>query len=156
MQIFDTKQFRSVMGTFATGVTVVTTMSDSGPHGMTANAFMSVSLEPPLILVSIDHKARTHQLLPESKYFGVNILRADQENISNHFAGKPNVDEEGLFTIKDGVSLLSDSLASISCRLWNSFDAGDHTLYVGEVIDLNLYEGEPLLFYQGQYRKIQP
>lgn len=154
---FDSKMFRQVMGTFATGVTVVTTVGDSGPHGMTANAFMSVSLEPPLILVSVDHKARTNSLIKQAKRFGVNFLRVDQQHLSNHFAGKPNLeDEKGLFTWYEDIPLLSDCLATIACRLWESFEAGDHTLFVGEVLDLKAYEGEPLLFYKGQYREVKP
>ncbi len=154
---FDTKLFRQVMGTFATGVTVVTTNGETGPHGMTANAFMSVSLDPPLILVSVDHKARTNNLIKQAKVFGVNFLRVDQENLSNHFAGKPNIEnEQELFTWYEEIPLLADCLATVACRLWNSFEAGDHTLFVGEVLDLKMYEGEPLLFYKGKYREIKP
>lgn len=154
---FNALDFRQAMGKFATGVTVVTTPGgEEGVHGMTANAFMSVSLEPPLVLVSVDKRANTHQYIAQAKYFGVNILRADQSGVSNHFAGKPSIEvQQGLkYDWHDKVPILSDCLANIACRLWASYDGGDHTLYVGEVIALNVTEADPLLYFQGNYRAL--
>lgn len=153
---FSSFDFRQTMGKFATGVTIVTTPVKEGIHGMTANAFMSVSLEPPLILVSVDKRANTHRNISEAKCFGVNILRTDQHDISNHFAGKPNpeVQQRLKYDWHDDVPILSDCLANIACRLWASYDGGDHTLYVGEVLALRASEAEPLVFFQGTYREL--
>mgnify|MGYP001156475997 CR=1 FL=1 len=153
---FSSFDFRQAMGKFATGVTIVTTPVKEGVHGMTANAFMSVSLDPPLVLVSVDKRANTHRYISEAKCFGVNILRTDQRHISNHFAGKPNEQvAQGLsYEWHDGIPVLMDCLANIACRLWANYDGGDHTLYVGEVRALRSSEAEPLLFFEGTYREM--
>lgn len=154
---FSTLDFRKAMGKFATGVTVVTTRTVKGIHGMTANAFTSVSLEPTLVLVSVAKKANTHRYIQETKHFGINILREGQDDISNHFAGKslPHVQERLNYFWVDDIPLLPDCLANIACRLWASYDGGDHTLYVGEVVGLNISEGDPLLFFDGNYRRLE-
>lgn len=154
---FHSQDFRTAMGKFTTGVTVVTTRADDGIHGMTANAFMSVSLNPPLVLVSIDKRSNTHRYIPVSKRFGVNILRSDQRDISNHFAGKPNDEVEQRITydtIAD-VPVMTDSLAHIACRLWAIYDGGDHSLYVGEVVGLHVAAGEPLVYFESTYRQLK-
>lgn len=155
-KLFSSEDFREVMGKFATGVTVVTTPADNGIHGMTANAFMSVSLDPPLVLVSVDKRANTHRHIPVAKCFGVNILRYDQRDISNHFAGKVDLDVERkvTYTHIDNIPVMTDCLASIACRLWAKYDGGDHSLFVGEVVDLNVNGGDPLLFFQSSYRRL--
>ncbi|MBX5437295.1 MAG: flavin reductase family protein [Alicyclobacillaceae bacterium] len=156
---FDSMEFRRALGCFATGVTVITTPTDEGAvHGMTANAFTSVSLEPPLVLVSVDRKTRTHGLIASSGRFAVNILREDQAPVSQHFAGKPNPDvEQGLaYAWYDDIPYLEDCLASLACKLWASYDGGDHTLYLGEVLNIVVRDGDPLLFFRSKYRQIQP
>lgn len=154
---FSSLDFRQTMGKFATGVTVVTTPDGEGVHGMTANAFMSVSLEPPLVLVSVSKRANTHRNIKKANCFGVNILRDDQRDLSDHFAGRLNVDLEQKLQYHwhDDIPLLSDCLANIACRLWTSYDGGDHTLYVGEVLALKHDEANPLIFFEGSYRTLE-
>jgi flavin reductase (DIM6/NTAB) family NADH-FMN oxidoreductase RutF len=150
---FSSTEFRRVMGTFCTGVTVVTTPEGPTVHGMTANAFTSVSLEPPLILVSVDKKAHTHENIRITGRFGVNILRANQAAISDHFAKKldPDVEKQLSYQWIEDIPVLADCLANIACRLWQDYDGGDHTLYLGEVVHLRANEGDPLVFFRGKY-----
>ena len=130
---FDTRQFRSAVGRFATGVTVITTEQQGTIHGMTANAFMSVSLTPPLIVVSVDNRARMNQHLVGGSLFGVSMLGEDQESLSRHFAGHP---VEGLpveFVHAHEVPVINGALAHLVARVMDSHQAGDHTLYIGQV-----------------------
>lgn len=153
---FSSEDFRATMGKFTTGVTVVTTPADDGIHGMTANSFTSVSLNPPLVLVSVNKQANTHRYIPLSKCFGVNILRSDQRDVANHFAGKVDLDVQRkiTYTYIDNIPVMTDCLASIACRLWAKYDGGDHSLYVGEVIALDANSGDPLVFFQSKYREL--
>ena len=154
---FDQTQFRRVMGQFATGVSVVTTSSEEGkPHGLTVNAFMSVSLEPPLVLISIDKKAETHPLLLEARRFCVNILSEDQKSISDKFASKQADKFEGLSyrTGATGAPILDGAIAWIDCTVVETYEGGDHTLFLGEVKDLEARGGKPLLFYGGKYHRL--
>lgn len=153
---FDPREFRNVMGRFATGVTVITTEVDGQPHGMTANGFMSISLEPPLVLISVGNKARLNSLLPRSRRYGVSILSAEHEIYSRHFAGRP---VEGLhipFVRKKDLPVLADSIACIVANVVEIFPGGDHTLYLGQVEYLEYQEERPLLFYAGKYRQLDP
>lgn len=152
----DPTAFRKTLGLFGTGVTVVTTPTGEKVHGMTANSFTSVSLHPPLILVSVDKRAQTHLLIPRAKRFGVSILRENQVPVSRHFAGKPDpVAAESLrYDWFQDIPVLSDCLASLACRLWATYEGGDHTLYLGEVVNLKAGEGRPLLFFQSAYHAI--
>lgn len=136
-------------------MTVVTTEHEGRTHGMTANAFVSVSLDPPLILVSIDRHAYMHGLLSISRPYGVSILAEDQEVLSSHFAGRV---VEGLhipFVIRHGLPVLEGAVAHLVARVVEAHPAGDHTLYLGQVEYLDWRDGQPLLFYAGQYRQIQ-
>lgn len=152
----DPTAFRKTLGLFGTGVTVVTTPRGEQVHGMTANSFTSVSLHPPLILVSVDKRAQTHLFISQAKRFGISILREDQVPISRHFAGKsdPAVEESLGYDWFEDIPVLSDCLGSLACRLWAGYDGGDHTLYLGEVVSLKAGEGRPLLFFQSAYRGI--
>ncbi len=152
----DTKEFRRVMGLFSTGVTVVTIPEANTVHGMTANSFTSVSLEPPLILVSIDKRAKAHEIVERVGKFGITILNESQQDVSNHFAGKPDEKvEAGLaFEWFDDVPVLREGMARISCKLWATYDGGDHTLFVGLVEKMERDGGVPLLYFQGNYRRI--
>ncbi len=152
----DTKEFRRVMGQFTTGVTVVTIPEADTVHGMTANSFTSVSLEPPLILISIDKRARAHEMVEHVGRFGVTILNDSQQGVSNHFAGKPDekVEAELVFEWFGDVPVLSEGLARIACQLWATYDGGDHTLFLGLVEKMERDGGEPLLYFQGNYRRI--
>lgn len=151
-------EFRRTLGHFATGVTVVTmTASDGSVHGMTANAFSSVSLEPPLVLVCVGVNARTHVLLPEGKRFGISVLRDDQEALARFFAATEQTQEEAerlgarFRRTTQGTALLEGALAQLECTLQASYLAGDHTIFVAQVESASLGEGQPLLFYRGRF-----
>src|SRR5712692_5113134 len=154
-------EFRKALGHFTTGVTVVTVEREPGKiHGMTANSFTSVSLDPMLILVCVDQRAKMLPLLEEKKRFGISVLKAGQEAISEYFAkGEQSAETEERLAIRyrwtpSGVPVLEHTLLHLSCRLVTSHIAGDHTIFVGEVEDAELHEGEPLLYFRGEYRKI--
>lgn len=151
----DDRLFRNAMGKFATGVTVITTEHDGQPHGMTANAFMSVSLSPKLVVISIAEKARCLTKIKESGKFGVNILAADQQELSAIFAGQKK-DENGIsFDELAGVPVLPGAIAQISCEVVSEYVEGDHTLFIGKVNDIVLEEKDPLVFFTGQYRSLE-
>jgi flavin reductase (DIM6/NTAB) family NADH-FMN oxidoreductase RutF len=154
-------EFRKAMGTFATGVTIVTVDLDGGVHGMTANAFTSVSLDPMLVLVCVDHSTRTHAHLHAKKRFGINVLCEDQRAISEYYArperSHEHAEEEAgarFERTKHGTPMLQGSLAYLECRLHSAEEAGDHTIFIAEVEDVVVQEGEPLLFFRGKYREV--
>lgn len=151
----DDRLFRDAMGTFATGVTVLTTKTEDGIHGMTANAFMSVSLDPKLIVVSVGHRARFLDKVKESKKFAVNILAKDQVELSNIFAGQKKDEVEVKFDEFAGLPVLPGALAQVTCEVAGEHVEGDHTLFIGKVTDIQLNDGDPLLFYKGKYREIK-
>jgi len=149
------------MGCFATGVTIVTVDLDGEVHGMTANAFASVSLDPPLVLVCVDHKTRTHAHLHAKKRFGINVLGEDHRAISEYYArverSHENAEAEAgarFDRTQQGTPMLHGSLAYLECRLQSAEVAGDHTIFIAEVEDVVVREGEPLLFFRGKYRKV--
>jgi flavin reductase (DIM6/NTAB) family NADH-FMN oxidoreductase RutF len=154
-------EFRKAMGAFATGVTIITVDLDGEVHGMTANAFASVSLDPMLVLVCVDHSTRTHGHLHEKKRFGINVLREDQRAISEYYA-RPDRTHEHAETeagarferTLQGTPMLCGALAYLECRLHSSQDAGDHTVFIAEVEDVVVQTGEPLLFFRGKYWKV--
>ena len=150
----DDRMFRDAMGRFATGVTVVTTAVGRDVHGMTANAFMSVSLNPKLITVSVDEKAHMHSKMEQCQRFAVSILREDQKDVSMNFAGQKKGTEVG-FVWDNGVPLIEHALACLICRSYQSIKVGDHTLFVGEVIDLKLNDGLPLVYFGGKYGRYE-
>jgi flavin reductase len=154
-------EFRKAMGGFATGVTIITLDLEGEVHGMTANAFASVSLDPPLLLVCVDHSARTHAHLHAKKRFGVNILAEDQRVISQYYARPERTHEHAeeeagarFERTAKGTPILHGALAYLECRLQSSQEAGDHTIFIAEVEDVVVRKGEPLLFFRGEYRKI--
>ncbi|MDN7242242.1 flavin reductase family protein [Planococcus sp. N028] len=145
----DDLLFRQAMGKFATGVTVLTTTHEGDIHGMTANAFMSVSLDPKLVVISIGHRARFLEKVSQSKRFAVNILAEDQEPLSRHFSGRPQGDVQ--FASLDGLPVLDGAVAKVTCDVASVYVEGDHTLFIGKVTALELEDKNPLLFYSGQY-----
>jgi flavin reductase (DIM6/NTAB) family NADH-FMN oxidoreductase RutF len=154
-------EFRKAMGSFATGVTVITVDYEGEVHGMTANAFTSVSLDPLLVLVCVDHRARTHTHLHARKRFGVNVLAENQHAISEYYAGPSpihqHVEQEAgarFDRTEHGTPVLHGALAYLECRLHTAQDAGDHTIFIAEVEDVVVREGDPLLYFRGEYRKI--
>jgi flavin reductase (DIM6/NTAB) family NADH-FMN oxidoreductase RutF len=154
-------QFRKALGSFATGVTVITVDYEGAVHGMTANAFASVSLAPLLVLVCVDHKARTHAHLHAAKRFGVNVLAENQRAISEYYARPTLTHQEAEHEVgasfdrtEHGTPVLHGALAYLECRLHIAQDAGDHTIFIAEVEDVVVREGDPLLYFRGQYRDI--
>jgi flavin reductase (DIM6/NTAB) family NADH-FMN oxidoreductase RutF len=148
----DDRQFRNAMGKFATGVTVVTTEVDSKVHGMTANAFMSVSLNPKLVVVSIAEKAQMLEKIYQSGKFSVNILAANQQEISMIFAGQVKNHQDVVFDQLGGVPVLPGAVVQITCEVTAAHVEGDHTLFIGKVTNIQLEDSEPLIYYSGKYR----
>src|SRR6202035_1096695 len=156
-------EFRQALGCFATGVTVITVDYEGQVQGMTANAFASVSLDPPLVLVCVDHSARTHAHLHAKKRFGINVLAEDQRVISEYYAQPvcthERAEEEAGARFErtaKGTPMLRGALAYLECRLQSTQEAGDHTIFIAEVEDVVVREGDPLLFFRGKYRKVGP
>ena len=127
----DQRRFRDALGTFATGVTIVSTRSGEQVHGMTANGFMSVSLDPALVVVSVATKARMHDLLLQAGRYGVSVLARDQEQVSRHFAGRPQQGTEIELREIEGVPLVDRALTHVVAGLVDAHRAGDHTLHRG-------------------------
>lgn len=158
--VIDSRLFRDAMGQFATGVTIVTVGSVQDPWAMTVNAFSSVSLDPPMLLVCIGKSARSHGLLADVATFGVSILDESQRAVSDACARSDR--SEGLAGVsfrgaRRGTPVLDDALAQIECEIVHRYDGGDHTILVGQVIDVTINrtpEAGPLLFFQGRYRAL--
>jgi flavin reductase (DIM6/NTAB) family NADH-FMN oxidoreductase RutF len=153
---FGSKKQRKIMGQFATGVTVVTTGGEGGPHGLTANAVASLSLDPPLVLVAVDKSALTLDYLMKNRCFAVNILRHDQEDISRRFAasGPKDFSDLKITTAATAAPILTDCLAFVDCRVVDILPGGDHEIFVGEILAGEYHGGEPLLYYAGGYRQL--
>ena len=147
-------EFRRTLGMFATGVTVITTRVGEVVHGMTANAFMSVSLEPPLILISVDRRARLNAMLREGVRYGVSVLEEGQSALSDRFAGRIVEVPEPTFEIVRDVPLVEDALAHLVARVVRSYWGGDHSLFLGQVEYVRYGEGTPLLFHGGRYERV--
>ncbi|MEK7724847.1 MAG: flavin reductase family protein [Acidobacteriota bacterium] len=157
-QMITKEQFRAALGSFASGVTIVTTKDTNGHlHGLTVSAFCSVSMNPPLILICILKVTGSHHAFEQSKMFVVNILEESQQQLSNHFAS--HLDNK--FTGQDyqlsenGLPVLADCLVNLECSLKNSYDGGDHTIFVGEIEKVILNEGNPLVYWKGGYRDLE-
>ncbi|MCQ6279050.1 flavin reductase family protein [Bacillus sp. EB600] len=150
----DDRRFRNAMGKFATGVTVIATEVEGDVHGMTANAFMSVSLDPKLVVISIGAKAKILTKIKESNLFSVNILAADQQELSNIFAGQLKEHKEVVFERLDGKPVIPGSVVQIACEVSAEHVEGDHTLFIGKVTDIHIEDVEPLVFYSGRYRSL--
>lgn len=148
-----TREFRRVMGRFATGVTVVTTVERDTVHGMTANGFLSVSLRPPLVLVSLG-RCRMNEMLPRSGRYGVSVLSHDQQHFAAHFAAQKQSPVDPTFSWQGGLPLLEGALAHLVCRVVDVHRAGDHVLWIGEVEYIDHRDDEPLLFYSGRFGTI--
>jgi flavin reductase (DIM6/NTAB) family NADH-FMN oxidoreductase RutF len=153
-------EFRAAMGSWPSGVTVITARAGEQIHGMTVSDFSGASLEPPLALVCAAKTSVTTGLIQEGRCFGVNVLRVDQDAISNKFASKKDEWKrfEGLETFEatTGAPLLREALVNLDCRLVAVHDAGDHVLCVGEIEDAQVHEGEPLLYFRGHYGQFTP
>jgi flavin reductase (DIM6/NTAB) family NADH-FMN oxidoreductase RutF len=157
----NSSEFRQAMGCFATGVTIITVDLDGEVHGMTANAFSSVSLDPMLVLVCVESLTKTHAHLHAKKRFGINVLCETQRAISEYYARPERTHERAqseagarFDRTKQGTPILHGSLAYLECRLHSAQEAGDHTIFIAEVEDVVVREGDPLLFFRGKYRKV--
>ena len=153
----DAREIRHVMGHFATGVTIVTTKDKAGvPTGITANAFSSLSLDPPLVLVCIDKKANCYDCFEDSRVFAVNLLGEHQEHLANRFATK------GIEKFRDTpwrmsgneIPLLDETIGHIECAVSHACDGGDHTIYLGRVLHAEAAGDRPLLFFKGRYQRL--
>jgi flavin reductase (DIM6/NTAB) family NADH-FMN oxidoreductase RutF len=156
--VISPADFRHVLAHFASGVTVVTTSdADKRPAGLTASAFTSVSLDPPLILICVDHKSQTYPALLEHGRFAVNILNAEQTDLSRRFASTrlDKFDDVRYHVSALGLPLLDDALAYLECSTANTHVEGDHTIFVGLVERAGTGNGEPLLYFRGKYNRLR-
>ena len=145
------------MSHFATGVTIITTKgADGTPYGLTANAFTSLSLDPPLCIVCVDRRAESFAHFYDSKVFTVNILTTGQEDLSNRFAKSGGDKFTGIATIpsKCGAPLIAGALAHMECSITDTLEGGDHVIHVGLIEHADIRDGEPLCFFQGRYRRL--
>jgi flavin reductase (DIM6/NTAB) family NADH-FMN oxidoreductase RutF len=159
VQTFSSKEFRSTVGAFATGVTVVTTRGEEHAYGMTANAFSSVSLDPPLILVCVINPSEGAEHITRNGVFAVNILGVEQEPLSRYFASRDRPRGRDAFRdvphriAASGSPILDGAAAFMDCRLHAAHEAGDHLIFIGEVLELDVQDGgRPLVFHGGGYR----
>jgi len=157
--VIASAEFRRVLGHFASGVTIVTTCDgDRRPTGLTASAFSSVSLEPPLVLVCIDHKSQSHGPLVEGGRFAVNILSVEQQPLSRKFATTRLDKFDGVeYRLSDlGLPIIAAAIAHLECVTVSTHVAGDHTILVGRVEGAAALDGgEPLLYFRGQYDRLR-
>lgn len=148
--------FKSVLGRFPTGVTVVTTCDGERPAGVTVNAFASVSLNPPLVMVSVDKRSHLHDLIARAGFFAANILGAHQQDVSRRFAGQTG-DRNERFRLTPyhqgvtGAPILDDAIAHVECRVVAIYPGGDHSLFLGQVEGLGARAGDPLIYYRARY-----
>ena len=155
-----TEIFRSAWSNFATGVTIITTKeSDDIVHGMTANGVASVSLEPPLALAIIGHERNTHPLIVQNQRFGISILSSQQQQIARHYTipyeerlklASPQTETLGESKV------ISGALTTMDCRVIDSYNAGDHTIFIGQVENINIGKGAPLLYFQSSFAELKP
>jgi flavin reductase (DIM6/NTAB) family NADH-FMN oxidoreductase RutF len=156
----DVETFRRVVGRFATGVVVMTTRTDEGLHGLTVNAFCSVSLDPLLVLVCVDKLARGHDRVRQARAFAISILSDRQEFLADRFAGRAPLvnarfDGAPFREAATGSPILDGSTAWLDCRLWADYDGGDHSIFVGNVIAAgNEPALAPLLFLDSRYKRL--
>jgi flavin reductase (DIM6/NTAB) family NADH-FMN oxidoreductase RutF len=156
-------EFRIACSQFATGVSVLTVERAPGKvHGMTANSLTSVSLDPLLLLVCVDQRAQFLPMVKQKRRFGVNILKEDQQTISRYFAQteeSPNAEAQLGIRYRwtpSGIPLLEDALVHVACTVVASYVAGDHTIFIAEVESTEVFDGEPLVYFRGAYRRLAP
>ncbi|SNX67574.1 flavin reductase (DIM6/NTAB) family NADH-FMN oxidoreductase RutF [Cereibacter ovatus] len=153
----DSRAFREALGRFATGVTVVTVLTDDGPAGMTANSFASVSLDPPLVLWSPARSSSRFDWFAGAAHFTIHVLDADQQDLAARFTrGGAGFDGLAYRANPEGVPLLPTPLARFDCSRHAIHDGGDHAIVVGRVLRATMRQGDPLLFAQGRFGRFQP
>jgi flavin reductase len=161
--VTDPRTLRRAFGAFATGVTVLT-VGEPNPHGMTANSFTAVSLDPPQVLVCVDRSAVMHRALVAASSFGVSVLADHQESVARYFADRRRPLGAAQFDAVDwlpgattGVPLIAGALAHFECRIWRRYDGGDHTIVVGSLVWLHrAADNNALLFCGGQFGRLNP
>jgi flavin reductase (DIM6/NTAB) family NADH-FMN oxidoreductase RutF len=155
---FDSQQQRKIMGGFATGVTVASTRIGDETWGMTANGITSLSLDPPLVLLAVQKEVASHGKFKEGGCFALNILTAEQQELSDRFAFKGPKDFSGLeyTTAETGAPILADSLGWVDCRITEVLAGGDHDIFIGEILAGEVGSGEPLLYFNGKYGRLVP
>ena len=157
--VADAQIFRQAWGEFATGVAVVTTIQPDGQvHGMAANGINSVSLEPPLVLVCVDHNRNTYPLIRSTRRFAINILSEDQQAIGENYSRPPeqrtgDAWESFSFTER-GSAIVDKCLAWMDCHVVDEHVAGDHTIFIGEVDEIRVNSGRPLIFFEGEFGRL--
>lgn len=153
--VFDARAMRDACGSFATGVTVISTSTPEGDHGITANAFMSVSLDPPLISISLDRKSRMLDRIRSSGRYAVNVLAGDMEHVALHFAGRHDPALATIFDRQDDLPVVPGAVAVFLTRVEQEVEAGDHILFIGRVTHLERRpEAQPLLFCGGRFERL--
>ena len=155
----DAQTFRQAWGKFATGVSVVTSIQPDGHvHGMAANGITSVSLDPLLVLVCVGHNRNSYLFIKESRRFAINILTEDQAHLAEYYARPPELrtdDVAGSFTFTErGSAIVDDCLAYMDCHVVTEHVAGDHTIFIGEVDEVRVSSGRPLIFYEGKFARL--
>ena len=153
----DDAQFKAALSHFASGVTVVTTEHEEKKYGMTVASFASLSLHPPLVLVCVEKNVKTHDAIAAAGKFGVSILAQEQTDISAKFASRSDDKFAGVDVVRGelGVPLIANALTTLECKLSETLPGGDHTIYVGEVVDAQTREGIPLLYFRSGYREMR-
>jgi flavin reductase (DIM6/NTAB) family NADH-FMN oxidoreductase RutF len=153
-------EFRAALGSWTSGVSIITSRAGDEIHGMTVSDFSGASLDPPLALVCASKTSVTTGLIEKGRCFGVNVLGVDQSDLSNKFASKKDEFKrfEGVdfYEAETGAPLLTNALVNLDCRLVAVHDAGDHVLCVGEIESAEINEGEPLVFFRGSYGRFEP
>ncbi|MBU2031489.1 MAG: flavin reductase family protein [Alphaproteobacteria bacterium] len=153
---FDARALRDACSSFATGVTVITTTTEDGDHGMTANAFMSVSLDPPLISISLDHRSKMLEKVRKSGRYAVSILADDLEPVAMHFAGRSNPDIHDPFEHRGAMPVVRGASAVFVTEVHQEIEAGDHTVFIGRVTYLERDPArEPLIFCGGRFTSLR-
>lgn len=153
----DDAGFKLAMAQFATGVTIVTTEHEGMPYGMTVASFASLSLHPPLVLVCIEKTVKTHDAIAQSKRFGVSVLSKAQADVSGRFASKSDDKFTGVNVRRGelGVPLIEGAICTLECRVHDTLPGGDHTIFVGEVVDAQTRAEEPpLVYFRSGYREL--
>jgi flavin reductase (DIM6/NTAB) family NADH-FMN oxidoreductase RutF len=152
----DDARFKDAMSRFASGVTVVTTEHEGALYGMTVASFASLSLHPPLVIICIETKVKTHDAIRAAGRFGVSILASTQEDVSGKFASKADdkFSDVSIRRGEHGMPLIDGAICTLECRMHEQFAGGDHSIFVGEVLDANTSDGAPLVYYRSGYREI--
>jgi flavin reductase (DIM6/NTAB) family NADH-FMN oxidoreductase RutF len=152
----DDARFKEALSHFPSGVTILTTEHEGTRYGMTVASFASLSLHPPLVLVCVARSAKSHDAIHAAGHFGVSILEQSQAELSGRFASKADDKFSGVATRRGehGMPLIDAALCTMECRVHDEFASGDHTIFVGEVLDSSTSDGAPLVYFRSSYREI--